>query len=308
MTRAYGWDRYFNRVYNRTIDNWTDTKYFKYNFQAEAEEVLTSELATAVIKDIADQMDEEVAKILRDYSAKMLRRKSTRPKLQKLHEDLARGAEKAVVAKYKREVSKRPSYRWLDRGKMKRFSNKALLEALQRSGLFIGDATGIGVVNVAHLDPVAKQWYRLNFGAAPATSKRMVIGKGFELFGKTSTKKISLDQFGPGRPFFVPNTKKYGKWSSDAFGKTPSPYSSKDNEDYDTLRNSDPASRPTGLLYIVPKTVNGSFASRLSKGITGMRFLDAGVKYINDNYGDRLEQLIREEHGEAIDAARGKLK
>lgn len=308
MTRAYGWPRYYNRLSGRTSDNWQTAELFKFNYQKEAEYVLTTEMASLVIKDIAEQLDEEVAGILRNYASKMLRRKDSRAKLQKLHEDLAVEAGKAVLAKYKREVSKRPSYRWLDRGSMQRFSNKALLRALQGSGLFIGDATGIGAVNIGLLDPVAKQWYRLNFGARPANSKRYSIGKNFELFGKTSSRKISLDKYGPSYPFFVPNTKRYGKWSADAFGKTPSPNSTRDNVNYYTLRESDPAPRPTGLLYIVPRTVNGSFASRLSKGITGMRYLDAGIKYINDNYGDRLEELIRGEHGEAIEAARSKLK
>jgi hypothetical protein len=245
----------------------------------------------AVNRAVAAQVKNGTIEIFQKYIASMLRNIDKREDLENMHRNLALGARAAILLEYDKHHGKRPSYRNLDRGKLKRYSNKKLRKALD-SPVRIGDgpgrslfsvsAAGIGLFDVKFLDDTAKQWYRLNFGALPAGSS--LPGQGsIRMFGRSSGKRLSLEGFGPSMPFYVPQAlSSRGLWSREYLTSTNYKALSKPGRN---IRNGEP-----GALYVVGygkdgKPFRGSFSPHLSKGITGTRFLDAGVRYINNNYG-----------------------
>jgi len=295
--------------------------------------------------------------------------------LTKMHAALSERVQDAIVESYKEHhvPGKTLPYRWMDQGKMHRFSNRAMLRALDDRNQFMkSDKTGIQMVNTEFLDDVAPQWYRLNFGAMPAPQTAPESGGNMKWGGgayrknsgiPTNIKVVANGK--PSKPFFVPElltNSRRGLWSR-AFmaesnisqiitglgsGKARGvksgdgrPYAKdlgrgitnsggyykrgaegpgfvgvskgmpfKAASDQQASLNSPKRSLSLGALYIVGGTRGqmGSlgFEKRISKGISGSRFLDAGTTLLNDEYGSRLHEVFQKWMFKGLKAGKGK--
>lgn len=95
-----------------------------------------------------------------------MKSRSGRNDIADAHRRVAHAMRYEVLQAYDERVEgrQRVSYR---RGK--HLGGKALKRALQKDGMFVGDEFGVGMIDRGILDAEAAHWYRLNFGAAPAT-------------------------------------------------------------------------------------------------------------------------------------------
>ena len=300
------------RMWNETVDNYQKFRKFNYDRKlyrigSKYAYVLDIGLARATTASLANEVEGRLGEVLAGYAKVMLEDPEFRESLKRMHEQLAREAGAEVVKAYRNSrLGKNPSYRWADEDlKLKRYSNKALLRALSNSKLFVADAIGIGAINVGILDESAKQWYRLNFGARGtrvSSATRPPASKNFTIFGQQTSRKLSLERFGPSFPFFVPQTlptSAYGRWSSVNFGaRNPNLRDKAVRKQLASSPNRGP------FLYLVSPKFNNSFVARLSKGIVGVRFLDAGINHINNNYGQRLGDAFMEHERRAANKAR----
>jgi len=269
---------------------------FRFNRQTESTAVLSKLVVRSVALQMAEASEIGTAMLVRKYAKGMLRSESKRKDLTEMHERLAKNAQRSILNSYKSGKKRgRSSYRMNDTGTLKRYSGGALSKALENRKLFISDATGIGGINIRLLDSQARQWYRLNFGALPRSSK--VPGQGsFKLFGQIAGTKLSLRKYGPSKPFFVPNSiRTVGKSSKLGLNETP-PFSSWSTGSPKVRRGKGSRS-PGPYIYVYGKPkrgkLAGTFNSVLSKGITGTRFLDAGIQFINNNYGGEFTKLVK---------------
>ena len=143
--------------------------------------------------------------------------------LAAMHKSLATEIQAAIIDAYsaKHVPGKTLPYRWLDQGKMHRFSNRAMLRALKDSQFISSDKTGIKMVNTEFMDKVAPQWYRLNFGARPAPQPVAARSKNAMKWGSRDrgvpTKTRVFAEGKPSKPFFVPElattSRGRGLWS-----------------------------------------------------------------------------------------------
>lgn len=294
--------------------------------------------------------------------------------LAAMHKSLATEIQNAIVDAYsaKHVPGKTLPYRWLDQGKMHRFSNRAMLRALKDSQFISSDKTGIKMVNTEFMDKVAPQWYRLNFGAQPAPQPVAARSKNAMKWGSRDrgipTKTRVFAEGKPSKPFFVPElattSRGRGLWSRTFMAQSnlkeiiggvgrvskkdpdrPGSVGARVNSSYQQdlgrgithggsghyqrgsvhgkLGNSmgaDPREtkfrlgplpgggrevkgqnlnspnrdRSMGALYIVGgKNLSAlGFEKRISKGITGSRFLDAGTDLLNRKYGAALHNVF----------------
>jgi hypothetical protein len=286
----------------------------------ETEPFLASLVSQKVMMDAVAQSERALAGLVAKYAKSLKRNVNRREDLQMMHKDLARAAQAAILQAYDegqdaREGAPRQSYRFNDPGKMMRYSNKRMRKGLGDPLLFRADAVGIGAVNTRMLDSIAKQWYRLNFGALPnakmtgyfgpfadknsktfgnAIYARMgVAGQGtLKILGMASQNKINISKYGPSKPFFVPNSPRVvGVASQNAYAQTPAPG---DFRKFKTRASTTVVDRSRRqYIYVYGKGFKGGFNPVMARGIAGTQFLNAGVKVINDNYGTNLTYLIK---------------
>lgn len=215
---------------------------------------------------------------------------------------VASKARAAVVDTYLTSRKSQVSYRWQDTGKNKRYSNKVMLAALKGDGLLRVGPDGIEYMIRPVLDRHARQWYRLNFGAKPA-GKWSKGHATMTFFGKDMGKGPNLGDFGPSKPFRLPP----GIWTNAAAASTKalSPantlrgrnavrYSktgdSRGGRNFYPLSGMKPENRPRWDENIV----------RMTKGIAGAGFLDAGVVSINRNLPPAIEGVVEKYLTDAI--------
>jgi hypothetical protein len=274
-----------------------------YDYETKQSTVVLQKLQQGAFLNAAAKTafvgEQAMADLLVKYSRKLRENPQLRKKVTEMHQKLALEARDEVVGAYTRsKIGKgKKSYRFADRGKLFRYSNKRLLNALKDDDLFQANATSIGLINVEMLDQQAVQWYRLNFGALPKGAKNSAKGMNSFLFFGKEVKGFNLNRYKPSKPFFVPQNRDVtaGYFGSNALPKHPS------SVDPDVWRKQLGAPRGR-YLYITPYREGigeGSFLSVVSKGIRATRFLDAGVGLINDQYPKRLEAIIIEHEANA---------
>lgn len=253
--------------------------------------------ARALAKEMVEKSNSETAKIVSRYIRSMYRDADKRSDLRKMHEQLSVGAASAALQAYEQSgIGGKASYRYGEpkNSKLFRYSNGRMRTALgSAQQLNKVDDTGIALFNKRWLDKNARQWYRLNFGALPLSSTTPNQGT-IKMFNKTASKRISLAGYGPSEAFFVPQTLTgRGIWSSKALPRT----------NLRALRGSNISDGSGGFLYVVGPNFKGSFRPKVSKGIRGARFLDAGVRNLNNSYGPALTNLFRKWDRDARKAA-----
>ena len=206
--------------------------------------------------------------------------------LKRIHKETALLAQEAVLSAYQASGigTEFPSYRQRDTGKLRRYSGGAMERAMRNKSFIVGDSRSIRFVDQDLMDREAKQWYRLNFGAAPRGSKNPSVGS-MRFFGKASSQRAELTGFPPSEAFKIPARAATGFFSS-----TFSP----------TSKGKLTPTSGRGAFYI--RTKGQKFTGEVppkflrgipTNGIEGKRFLDAGARSINENYPRLLTAMIR---------------
>jgi hypothetical protein len=154
------------------------------------------------------------------------------------------------------------------------------------------------------MDRLAKQWYRLNFGAKPrGQGGRAPTIKAWQMGRKQISFTLSLEGYDASEGFRVPESSWYtGAWSNIA---------SPTNLSYKELKPglSKIGTNRGDYLYLVTRKkvemrsgkVAGTtqirrepntFNAKMSRGIQGAHFLEKGVDYINYEYPRQLYSLM----------------
>lgn len=188
---------------------------------------------------------------------------SSRSQLQRLHFQVALGAQQATVAAYMAARS---------RGRMsgayrlsQRDAGGRLEQAILEPDFIRATYDGIGFANTDVLDRMARQWHRLNFGAGAAAGPapgRFQVHWGSAViaaFGYTDT---------PSAPFTLPP----GAWFEPGTGR---------RQKFGASRNG----------WFFPGKGRGPIGT---KGIRAWQFLDAGLAFIAESIGPAYEGLYRE--------------
>lgn len=260
---------------------------------------------------IGDQAYERLRAGLYEWARVMGQEEADRQPLEEMNARIAEKVQEAVIKAYQgaQNRGKRlPSYRWADQGKMRRYSNKQMLRALESPEFINSDYKGIRFPDTKHLDNAAKQWYRLNFGAAPMSTSP--VNQPNMKFGEYQTRtSVSFNGFKPSKKFNVPSTvggRARGVWSRNFMSKSPA-FISKQDPDQTIFSKAAGKKMKRGYtgatggngrsaLYVVPQGAFGllGFEARTSRGIVGQRFIDAGATYLNTHYGQELSKLLNE--------------
>lgn len=252
----------------------------------------TTDVMNAVGKSVKTQMGRSFQRWAKAVEEGVIEARNK--EMGKINRRVAEEARSAIFQAYSESgIGLGAAYRWNDVGRNKRYSHGAMKRAMKSRNLVIGDDRGIGFVDVNYLDRVAKQWYRLNFGALPKGSGGRGPAEGsMKLFGKTLSGRLTLNGFGPSEPFKVPQ-QGLGTWSSVPSGSS-------------TSKPLKPAPRGSRNGYLYLYRSGGEQKTRVKKGmsmeyfmsvpasgIKGKHFLEAGTKVINTRYPKELETLIR---------------
>lgn len=257
----------------------------------------------AIVEEMVQKSMSGTAEVLLKYSRSMYRNTERRDDLARMHKNLAAEAQQKVIQKYNsRKTAGRRSYRENETNpKLRRYSGKRLEQALKSKNLIVTNATGIGMYDMTWLDKKARQWYRMNFGALPKTTA--VVGEGsMKMLGQSSSKKLTLRNYGPSKQFWIPNSiSMKGLWSNKFLPKTNYQELSKQRANMVGGKSGE------GAFYVVGKgkgkngkSFRGSFDPRISSGIEGSRFLDSGISYVNNEYGPRIRDLFMSWHKDAL--------
>lgn len=255
----------------------------------------------SIMRQMSRSLNTQLAKKLDLWAREYNRNQSRGSDLKNMHQDLAYGARQAMLTSYKNSgIGKNKSYRQNDRDSLKRYSNGAMEDAILAGGA-TGTDKGIELLDAVEMDRIARQWYRLNFGTS--LSKSGPKTESIKFKSRSTGVKFSLDEFGPSRSgsFRIP----YGFFATQFKGSTtgrfdgvaPS-YARKGQDAFYVLNKESKASTEVRGVKKKP------FFKKNRADITGKRFLDAGAVYLNDHYGDSLEELSKK----WIDKSKGKLK
>lgn len=257
----------------------------------------TKAVMTKMSRSLSTQLGKKLELWAREYN----RNQSRGSDIKEMHQDLAYGARRAMLESYRNSgIGKNKSYRQNDRDSLKRYSDGAMEDAILAGGAFATEK-GIQLLDTEEMDRIARQWYRLNFGTS--MSKNPPKTESIKFKNRSTGEKFSFENFGPSRKgsFRVP----YGFFSPQFKGST------------DGRFNAVPPSKArTGqdAFYVLDSETKGSteirgvkkkpFFKKRKADIVGKRFLDAGAVYLNDHYGDSLDDLTKE----WIAKSKGKLK
>lgn len=285
-------------------------------FQADVSHLIRIQAKNAVLIAAA-QSTKMAADVLNEYADNLAKATKNRARtMQKVYEKAGQAGQEAVLKRYNAKHGRSKAYRQNDSGKWRRYSNGALKEALASKEMWKATPSGLTFINPRFLDARAEQWAKLNFGAAPASqaahraAPMRFFGQnvpGFELGGD------------PGKAFSIPA----GIFSSDIHAKTP-----EEGVEADKGKRFYPLALMSGMG--APSTsahslrsaknrrdlsrwlrANGGTARRISKGIRGTRFLDAGVDEINKvlpklvedqimTWLDEARKGVKSKHGKTI--------
>jgi len=238
----------------------------------------------AIVETLAKDTKTKLAKVLRESFPRSGEQATSELSaiIAGVNKTLAEDTRKQISRAYRAGKKKRRPYRSGDTGKLKRYSDGQMDKGIAAKNFIQGDGRGINI-SLSVLDTYAKQWARLNFGAGSRGSRDREDNK-IKLFRKTLQDSPSLSRIGARPGFMVPPTRRAIGVSSDkAYGVTPGPRSIAQTQQ-------------GPYLYLYPFNSKGlpkrKFKTKLSKGIKGWRFLDAGISYMNKEYGSRLTPAL----------------
>lgn len=259
-----------------------------------ADDNLTSYYINQVLRDVRDQVDKETAKRFEFWARNATRNLAKKRGLSDMHDRVGQQAREMALSAYKQSgLGQRPSYRQDDLGRYKRYANGRMEAALSDTSIVSTDEKGIKFINKSKMDKYARQWYRLNFGAAPRGSKTPNV-QPIEIFGIKSKRGISLAGYGTSEAFRIP----IGFWSGTFASKTAGAKLIRPNgigrdAFYVKRKDARAAASPFGTVekYGARKR-SPENKDRPNRGIQGVRYLDAGTSFLNRAYARELEDLI----------------
>lgn len=197
-------------------------------------------------------------------------------------ETLGTRAQRAIVSSYQSRARGPSGYRAgasPGNDKMRRYSGGVMLNALQDPSI-IFEATANGITflpNIDQLDARARQWYRLNFGAAPGS------GRGPGRF-EVSISNVFLFSIGfeaePSDPFRIPR----GFWVEGGRAVEAGPPGT---SEFYPRRAAGEVGLKVGASKAEQKATPNFFPGRATaRGIRAEHFLDAGLARFTDDLAD----------------------
>lgn len=223
--------------------------------------------------------------------------------MRKVYEEAARAGQIVMMRRYK--ATRKTTglrYRGEDTGKFKRYTGvmESLLE--QGDAFFKIREDGVDFVMPAMLDRAAPQWRRLNFGASPAATPP-ANNVPITFFG-TKVPGPSLSGIRPSKAFRIPP----GIWSRQLLAQSKMlSVGGKDTgriEGASTLPGWKPDPKkgkmidpggPGPAFYPTSQIKGAGFGeneSRMTRGIVGGRFFDAGIAEFNRKLGWGMEVMV----------------
>ena len=198
----------------------------------------------------------------------------------------------ASIASYNSVRSKTKPYRFAEPSpKLRRYSNGAMLTALQSSAMASADSRSVHLINKGQMTKIAPQWYRLNFGAGGK-------GDGGRAPKEVSSRRrslsfnLSMANFDPSSSFRVPDSVRYvPAWSTVALPT---------NAAYFRLEKYKDKLVPAGpILYLRARK---KADNKLSGGFKGRHFLEAGLDAFNEEYPRQVYALLQQWFGASKDS------
>jgi len=251
---------------------------------------------TAAANSVAGAMNETLSLFASALHTNITRNRRIR--IKELLEPVGRAAIEAVGRAYDSEVHGPSGYR-----QGERYSGGRLRRAITSPNMYEVARDGINFINVPWLDSQAKQWYRLNFGAGKRGRQTPSPRSYRIMFFGSHAGTLRLDSK-PSPGFYIPA----GIWVSGASGQI-------------VMRNRSRRGKDRFLWVAGSEWPNGAafqkFHTRgtkrrdpfqkpkLTDGIRGMNFLDAGVRKIAELAPVAYTQLITEWIDEAARSSTG---
>jgi hypothetical protein len=314
---ATGWSNRGRNEGGRFVSQ-GESQYLGYLYARQASERLLRDVRIQVGLKVSDQVYNRLYEGLYTWVKVIGQEEATDAAFEEMHAKLADEIQDKIVRAYKRtQRADRKSYRWDDPGKLRRFSNKAMLKALQSESLVEHDAHGIYFPNKKILDESAKQWYRLNFGAKPATTPTPTWGnmKFGTRPGYPTKTNVNFNSFKPSKGFMVPQLSP----GSGARGIWSKAHVATSWGNFKSIRDGytgafSPSLARRSALYVIPPFTTLGFERRKSKGIVGTRFIDEGARHLNNRYGQEVSKILDEwrrkanKAGKAVAERRGQFE
>lgn len=250
--------------------------------------------AYSVIRGITKGLDTELAKKMKSF-AYNINKPLPSSALSEMHREVGEGARRAVETAYiAADFEHGKPYRWADSGKNQRHSG-AMRAAIKTNGLVIyAGPKGIGFVDTQKLKEFAPHWRRLNFGAGDAGGRTEKFAPGtmrFDNLGlgrKSSPIKFGFTNTRPSAGFSIPR----GWWSSERVGSTADAFGTFANRSKKDVKA---GVKGRDAFYLAPKKTR----ALKTEGIEGERFIDRGVRYLNQEYPRALVKVVERTMTEA---------
>jgi hypothetical protein len=278
---------YLNREKNRLARLLGNRDVLGDNYQAQTDVSFTS--IADIVANVNNDVGDVIVKHLGRFAASLAVSTNRRDRIARIHTIAGNEAINATSVRYEnaRKAAGGSGPKTIrDSKNAMRYAGGKLGKALKDPNMMLATWEGVSYVNVPYLDTVAKQWYRLNFGAQGSNdaNSRPHGRHTIKFFGE-AISAISLQELGPSKAFRIPtgffvdvggakrefvagtdyNLKEYKR------GKT----------GWEGQRN-----------FVKPQ---------ITKGIAGWAFLDAGAKQLADSLGDGYTVLWREWLDEAAE-------
>ena len=247
--------------------------------------------------------------------------KNRGPRMHNLYSRVAAEGRNATIEAYEKSHGRGLYYREKDKDSFRRYSGGAMLRVLEGGQWYRVSSDGILWILPAVFDSAARQWYRLNFGAAPASQKSVASTK-MTFFGQNIGEGPNMNKYPRSGSFFLPP----GVWSSELHSKTPKEgLGSSTGFDKNFANKSGGRSKQGQALMqfmgsgvglgtaFYPAGAMGNSAAaairaadaggRVTRGIVGSRFLDEGLQAINRALPVAMEVLVKELVDDSVNKA-----
>jgi len=248
-------------------------------------------LLNAILREVNNDVKFKTTEAFRRFSRSVIRDSKTKKYVKEAHKELVEKARQATLEAFEKETSHKPPYRGKD-PHWPRFAGGRMRRGIINPRFINSDEKGIYFGNVTYMDKQAAQWMRLNFGAeggrGGVKQKRPPGYGSMKFFNRTVSKRLTLERFGPSEPFYIPGNAFFSPQFIGGAGvfvkkvdRGRPPYT--DAMYLDTKMKSNPFNRKIDRLRPHRK--------QLSRGIVGFRYLDAGVRVINEGYGPAITNI-----------------
>lgn len=232
----------------------------------------------SIVDGITEGLDTKLAKQMRIFATN-INKPLPSSSLAAMHRRLGTEVRGAIQSAYNETYfDKDRPYRSEDSGKDRRYSG-AIEAAIQQEGLIVSSkGSSFSFIDIDQMRQFAPHWRRLNFGAkgskGAATENFAVGSMRFDNLGldrRSSPVKFGFRNTQPSTGFSIPR----GWWSEDRVSSSSVPKG--------------PYSGANDAFYLAPKKSR----ALVTQGIRGERFIDRGVRHLNNRYPKELVKLVK---------------